>query len=352
MSSFHTMPHACNGSHIEKNIEELVQSLKNTALSSNQQRKKSDSRSNAENKNSRSNGLSVRTSSVLSNRHVKNRHRKEDHRQRSRNSRPKEFIKDQGGDYRHRGRFSNVSDADSESTLSELPILESPSGTESLCTSTLTSGVTFTDMTSEKTSVIGTMSADTSDSESDWWDDPRHKRRHRSKLNRQHNVYDDDDDDESQRTVRLNLQHEDLPDEVLRQHRLSQHLQSMHKVNTHRNDFVETVITASGKRMGGREQPSKMSSMSNKHVINSLSINSKSQTKDKNNSRLNHKEKQRSKTTKLFSLQDAVSSREMSPSEFLESYDRSKGAPDLRWDEMSLTVFINIYINTMSINID
>lgn len=58
-------------------------------------------------------------------------------------------------------------------------------------------------------------------------------------------------------------------------------------------------------------------------------------------SRCRSKDQQKQTTSvKLFSLDDVVTSRELSQSEFLDGYDRSRERPadDKRWDELSLTV--------------
>ncbi|CAC5362909.1 unnamed protein product [Mytilus coruscus] len=128
----------------------------------------------------------------------------------------------------------------------EVPLLESPSATESVYSSTLTSDQTVTDQFSDWTSRTETLRRESYDSGSEWWQE----------NNGYYNEEEDDIDDGHSR-VRLNVDNEDLPDEMLRQHRLNQHLKSVEKINAHRTDVIETVVTASGRQLG-RSNPSKV----------------------------------------------------------------------------------------------
>jgi hypothetical protein len=204
---------------------------------------------------------------------------------------------------------------------------ESPSATESVYTTTLTSNNTMADQFSDWTSKSDTLCRESCDSGSEWWNENR-------------GYYEDEEEDldDEHNRVRLNVDNEDLSDDMLRQHRLNQHLKSVEKINCHRNDVIETVVTASGRQLG-RSNPSKVPKPAPR-----LSLNKES-TKQKNDSKkmtsIFNKIRNKSKV-KLFSVEDVVSSREITESEFMESYDRSRdGATnDLKWDEVSLTVSI------------
>lgn len=204
---------------------------------------------------------------------------------------------------------------------------ESPSATESVYTTTLTSNNTMADQFSDWTSKSDTLCRESCDSGSEWWNENR-------------GYYEDEEEDldDEHNRVRLNVDNEDLSDDMLRQHRLNQHLKSVEKINCHRNDVIETVVTASGRQLG-RSSPSKVPKPAPR-----LSLNKES-TKQKNDSKkmtsIFNKIRNKSKV-KLFSVEDVVSSREITESEFMESYDRSRdGATnDLKWDEVSLTVSI------------
>ncbi|XP_021362475.1 uncharacterized protein LOC110456212 isoform X2 [Mizuhopecten yessoensis] len=218
---------------------------------------------------------------------------------------------------------------------------------ESVCsnTLTLTSGITGTERTSDWTSRVETLSAESSDSESDWWEDSRHSAprwRHRRADEDEEDEYYDDDDTFSGNNVVLNLENEDAPDEVLREHRLSQHLQAMKRFNTERTDLVETVVTASGRRLGGRVRPDP-SYIHNPDLR--LSHHRYNQQEAKSDSLRNGKikDRQRSKI-KLFSEEDIQGPSELTQSEFLDSYGRTAGEfgrttekQEKRWDEVSLT---------------
>ncbi|XP_052084330.1 uncharacterized protein LOC127721609 isoform X1 [Mytilus californianus] len=206
----------------------------------------------------------------------------------------------------------------------EVPLLESPSATESVYSSTLTSDQTVTDQFSDWTSRTETLRRESCDSGSEWWQE----------NNGYYNEEEDDIDDGHSR-VRLNVDNEDLPDEMLRQHRLNQHLKSVEKINAHRTDVIETVITASGRQLG-RSNPSKVPKPAPRPSLNKEQP--KYNKESKRGTSIFSKIKNKSKV-KLFSAEDVGPSREISQSEFLESYDRSRdGAKnDLKWDEVSLT---------------
>ncbi|XP_060065948.1 uncharacterized protein LOC132546254 [Ylistrum balloti] len=210
-------------------------------------------------------------------------------------------------------------------------------------TITLTSGITGTERTSDWTSRADTLSADSSDSESDWWEDTRRNAsrwRHR-RANEEEDDYYDDDDTFSNNVV-LNLENEDAPEEVLREHRLAQHLQAMKRFNTERSDLVETVVTASGRRLGGRARPDP-SYIHNPDPRISHHRYRQQVTKPDTLSNRKIKDRQRSKI-KLFSEEDIQGPSELTSSEFLDSYGRSTGefgrstdTQEKRWDEVSLT---------------
>lgn len=133
---------------------------------------------------------------------------------------------------------------------SDLPILESPSVTDSVCSTVVTSGIIGTDKT-DWTSRLGTITCDTSDTESDWWNASHDKSRSGYTESHEEEEEDDEDDDVGFVTsIRLNLENEDLPDDLLREHRLAKHLQSIEKLKHNKGDFVERVISASGRRVG------------------------------------------------------------------------------------------------------
>ena len=220
-----------------------------------------------------------------------------------------------------RGAWHDDIDHKSETTMSELPVLDSPSNTESVCSTLVTSGVLESDRTSDWTSRIGTITCDTSDSESDWWErshDLIVTDRPTSKIR----GYYSDDDEESVVNVRLNLEHEDLPDDELRQHRLQQHLQAVDKTRNHRGEFVERVVTATGRRVGKNLDPSYVK-QENK------SAQRKIQGRNKN-----IKEKRR-RGIKLFSPSDIDSDDEEDDPRQGRSRD---GGNNKRWDEVSITV--------------
>lgn len=133
---------------------------------------------------------------------------------------------------------------------SDLPILESPSVTDSVCSTVVTSGIIGTDKT-DWTSRLGTITCDTSDTESEWWNASHDKSRSGYTESHEEEEEDDEDDDVGFVTsIRLNLENEDLPDDLLREHRLAKHLQSIEKLKQNKGDFVERVISASGRRVG------------------------------------------------------------------------------------------------------
>ncbi|XP_033724943.1 LOW QUALITY PROTEIN: uncharacterized protein LOC117314942 [Pecten maximus] len=216
---------------------------------------------------------------------------------------------------------------------------------ESVCsnTLTLTSGITGTEHTSDWTSRVDTLSAESTDSESDWWEDTRRSAprwRHRSADEEEDTFYDEDIPFSN--NIVLNLENEDASDDVLREHRLAQHLQAMKRFNTERTDLVETVVTASGRRLGGRVRPDPS------YIQNPdprLSHHRYMQQTVKSDSLRNRKlkERQRSKI-KLFSEEDIQGPSELTQSEFLDSYGRTAGEfarktdkHEKRWDEVSLT---------------
>ncbi|XP_069120941.1 uncharacterized protein [Argopecten irradians] len=219
---------------------------------------------------------------------------------------------------------------------------------ESVCsnTLTLTSGITGTEHTSDWTSRVDTLSAESTDSESDWWEDSR-----RSAPRWRHRRADDEDDEEEDyydeddtfsNNIVLNLENEDASDDVLREHRLAEHLKAVKRFNTERTDLVETVVTASGRRLGGRARPDPS------YIHNPdprLSHHRYMQQSAKTDSLRNQKlkERQRSKI-KLFSEEDIQRPSEMKQSDFLDSYGRAGGEfqrttdkHEKRWDEVSLT---------------
>lgn len=206
-------------------------------------------------------------------------------------------------------------------------LLESPS--ESMYTSTLTSESTAVDKYSDWTSRSDTLKRESCESGSEWWHE-------------NHGYYDDeedgiDGDDDDDGRVRLNVDNEDLPDDMLRQHRLTQHLKSVEKITSQHNDVIETVVTASGRQLG-RQNPSKIPKAAPRPSLVKEPVKQK-ETKRVSNlfSRIRNKNK-----VKLFNPADVPPSREITESEFRESYDRSCDADknDLKWDEVSLTVGI------------
>lgn len=217
---------------------------------------------------------------------------------------------------------------------------------ESVCsnTLTLTSGITGTERTSDWTSRVDTLSAESTDSESDWWEDTRparHRRRHRRTEEEEDDFYEEDDD-LSYNNVVLNLENEDAPDEVLRTHRITQHLQSMERFSTERTDVVETVVTASGRRLGGRSRPDP-SYLENPDPRLTHQRYVKPSGQPNSPRRRKSKERQRSKI-KLFSHEDIQSSAELSKAEFLDGYGRTTDGREKRWDEVSLTVSVLLYV--------
>ena len=130
-----------------------------------------------------------------------------------------------------------------------LPVLESPSVTDSVCSTVVTSGIIGTDKT-DWTSRLGTITCDTSDTESDWWDASHDKSRSGYTESHEDEEEDEEDDVSFVTSIRLNLENEDLPDDILREQRLAKHLQSMEKLKHNKGDFVERVISATGRRVG------------------------------------------------------------------------------------------------------
>ncbi|XP_062571965.1 uncharacterized protein LOC134233924 isoform X2 [Saccostrea cucullata] len=130
----------------------------------------------------------------------------------------------------------------------DLPVLDSPSVTDSVCSTVVTSGIMGTEKT-DWTSRLGTITCDTSDTESDWWDASRDKSRSGYTESRDDDEEEDDDID-FVTSIRLNLENEDLSDDMLREHRLAKHLQSIEKLKHSKGEFVERVISASGQRVG------------------------------------------------------------------------------------------------------
>ncbi|XP_061164793.1 uncharacterized protein LOC133173775 isoform X2 [Saccostrea echinata] len=130
----------------------------------------------------------------------------------------------------------------------DLPVLDSPSVTDSVCSTVVTSGIMGTEKT-DWTSRLGTITCDTSDTESDWWDASHDKSRSGYTESRDEEEEEDDDKD-FVTSIRLNLENEDLPDDMLREHRLAKHLQSIEKLKHNKGEFVERVISASGQRVG------------------------------------------------------------------------------------------------------
>lgn len=153
--------------------------------------------------------------------------------------------------------FDNESSMQVESILPEgsadedaaLPVLESPSVTDSVCSTVVTSGIIGTDKT-DWTSRLGTITCDTSDTESDWWDASHDKSRSGYTESHEDEEEDEEDDVSFVTSIRLNLENEDLPDDILREQRLAKHLQSMEKLKHNKGDFVERVISATGRRVG------------------------------------------------------------------------------------------------------
>lgn len=161
----------------------------------------------------------------------------------------------------HESERQGDSDHGSNRTLTQISTPPNEAG--SVYSNTMTSGITGTDTTSEWNSRLSIITADSSGSESDWWEDSRDSRRFREHDNDdEHDVddddfdgdYYDDDDDNSYNYVRLNLENEDMPDDKLREHRLTQHLKSIERLNNERSDLVETVVTATGRRLGRKDK--------------------------------------------------------------------------------------------------
>ena len=100
--------------------------------------------------------------------------------------------------------------------------------------------------------------------------------------------------------------------------------QAMDKASRHRADLIETVVTANGRRLGASRLHS---AFPPEAVPSSVRLRSK-------------KQRSRDRRIKLFNHNDHVTSREMSNSEFMDSYgvsSRSRGL-EKSWDELSLTV--------------
>lgn len=99
---------------------------------------------------------------------------------------------------------------------------KSPNGSlrksESVFSNSIKSGYTGA---SDWTSHISTITGDSSDSDSDWWNEFGPEVRRGNKVNRRA----DDDDDCYDGGIKLNLENEDKSDDELREHRLIQHLQ-------------------------------------------------------------------------------------------------------------------------------
>ncbi|XP_046571442.1 uncharacterized protein LOC124279650 [Haliotis rubra] len=146
---------------------------------------------------------------------------------------------------------------------------------------------------------------------------------------------EDDDENVCYNYVRLNLENEDLPDEVLRNHRLFRHLEAVQRLNTENSDVIETVVTASGERIS-----SDSSDDSSSRFIN---VREEESDKSVQKHALNDKKQRR---VKLFNLCELVSKRELTQSDFLECYDRSADVIhtqrchdnlDLPWDQLQFS---------------
>jgi hypothetical protein len=193
---------------------------------------------------------------------------------------------------------------------SDLPILDSPSVTESMCSTVVTSGIMGTEKT-DWTSRLGTVTCDTSDTESDWWDVSHDKSRSGCTESREDDEEEDDDVD-FVTSIRLNLENEDLSDDILREHRLAKHLQSIEKLKQNKGDFVERVISASGRRVGRWLDSSCMNEV--KKAVPDKSLNTK---------------KNKKHSIQLYSPE---------PQREITSSQHNQGNRRPRWDEMSVTV--------------
>ncbi|XP_048777162.1 uncharacterized protein LOC125681217 isoform X3 [Ostrea edulis] len=192
---------------------------------------------------------------------------------------------------------------------SDLPLLDSPSLTESMCSTVVTSGIMGTEKT-DWTSRLGTVTCDTSDTESDWWDVSHDKSRSGCTESREDDEEEDDDVD-FVTSIRLNLENEDLSDDILREHRLAKHLQSIEKLKQNKGDFVERVISASGRRVGRWLDSSCLNEV--KKVISDKGPNSR---------------KSKKHGIQLYSPE---------PQSEVDSNQQSKDNRRRRWDEMSVT---------------
>ncbi|XP_067653036.1 uncharacterized protein [Haliotis asinina] len=146
---------------------------------------------------------------------------------------------------------------------------------------------------------------------------------------------EDDDENVCYNYVRLNLENEDLPDEVLRNHRLFRHLEAVQRLSTENSDVIETVVTASGERIS--------SDSSDDSTTRFINVREQESDKSVQKHAVNDKKKRR---VKLFNLCELVSKRELTQSDFLECYDRSADVIhtqrchdnlDLPWDQLQFS---------------
>ncbi|XP_071098188.1 uncharacterized protein [Haliotis cracherodii] len=146
---------------------------------------------------------------------------------------------------------------------------------------------------------------------------------------------EDDDENVCYNYVRINLENEDLPDELLRNHRLFRHLEDVRRLSTENSDVIETVVTASGDRIS-----SDSSDESSNRFIN---VREEESDKSVQEHPVNDKKKRK---VKLFNHCELVSKRELTQSDFLECYDRSADVIhsqrchddlDLPWDQLQFS---------------
>ncbi|CAL1536897.1 unnamed protein product [Lymnaea stagnalis] len=170
---------------------------------------------------------------------------------------------------------------------------------------------------------------------------------------------DDDDDGDTKRLVRVNVENEDLPDEALRVQRLHRHLQSVQKLHQSNDDIIETIITGTGEKLIPHPQSCDLSQTPNLGVSHGsvgmslpLRTSQTVNTAGGNNPPPHATRKQNAgqrfpKIKKLLGphlfnhekmTSQGVPMREMTESEFEETYERRNDATVRRRKQMDMGI--------------